>query len=54
MQWIAEVAAGTGIHRGSKHELGWVGQAYGCATQRHDAIFEGLPQNLENVAAELR
>ena len=50
---IAEVAAGTGIHRRGEHEARRIAQAHRGARDRHDAVLHRLAQHLEHVLAEL-
>ena len=48
--WIAEVSAGTGIHRGGQHESRRKRNRDGSARNGHRAIFERLAHHFQHVA----
>ena len=51
---VAEVTAGTGIHRCNEHEAGGIGGREGGTGDRDPAVFHRLAQRLEGVLPEFR
>src|SRR5690348_3327278 len=51
---IAEEAARTGIHGGREHEAGREIHGKSGAGDGDNAVFEGLPEDFENIALEFR
>ena len=51
---IAGVAAWAGVHRRDQREVGRKGERATGAADRHDPIFQRLPQHIQGLLAELR
>src|SRR5690349_18931955 len=51
---VAEIAAGTRIHRGSQHETGGEGHRNRGPGYRHRTVLERLPHYLKYIALKFR
>ena len=46
---IGQVSAGTGVHGGDQHEIGWIGQCGRRPRDGYPKVFKRLTQDLENM-----
>ncbi|GBD05157.1 hypothetical protein HRbin20_00735 [bacterium HR20] len=52
--WVAEVAAGTRVHRADEHHVAWVLDGHLRPRDRDAAFFERWAQHLEHIPRKLR